>query len=224
MASKSSPSVKKMNSRGAFIAFEGIDRSGKSTQAQLLARKLEAENIKVQHIRFPERTTPCGLLIDDYLRTKKELRDEVIHLLFSANRWEMSSQIEQWLDEGITVIADRYLYSGITYSAAKGLPFTWCCAPDEGLLAPDLVLYFDIDPALASNRGEYGGERYERLEFQNEVRRQYKKLICPSHWTTIDASADVESLAIEVNKVVNPLLENCLSGLIGQRTFSSRIY
>lgn len=70
--------------RGAFIVFEGVDRSGKTTQAKLLADRLQAH-----HIRFPDRSTGIGSIIDRYLRKEVELEDHAVHLLYSANRWEL---------------------------------------------------------------------------------------------------------------------------------------
>lgn len=74
--------------RGAFIVFEGIDRSGKSTQSLNLAEALNAEHIKTKHMRFPDRTTEIGKMCGAYLQNAKQVEDHCIHLLFSANRWE----------------------------------------------------------------------------------------------------------------------------------------
>merc|ERR1712232_961785 len=74
-------------SRGLFFVFEGLDRSGKSTQSRLLAKHLEQDG-PVKWMCFPDRTTAVGALIDLYLRRQIELPDECVHQLFSANRWE----------------------------------------------------------------------------------------------------------------------------------------
>ncbi|KDQ19063.1 hypothetical protein BOTBODRAFT_83164, partial [Botryobasidium botryosum FD-172 SS1] len=163
--------------RGAFIVIEGLDRSGKSTQAALLLARLQTHG-PAKLIKFPDRTTPIGKLIDAYLRAETELDDRAIHLLFSANRWELASSIEADLRAGTTVLCDRYAFSGIAFSAAKLgpteptplLPYEWCAAPDTHLPVPDLTLFFDIPPALAEARGGYGAERYERAEMQARVR------------------------------------------------------
>src|SRR5687767_6859176 len=120
--------------RGAFIVFEGIDRSGKSTQSLYLAEALNAENMKTKHLRFPDRTTEIGKMCGAYLQNAKQVEDHCIHLLFSANRWEAKlilsklplfsyiidrETICQLLAEGTTLIVDRYAYSGVAYTAAK---------------------------------------------------------------------------------------------------------
>jgi len=74
--------------RGAFILIEGLDRAGKTTQVKRLCDKLYAEGHNVKTIRFPDRTSPIGKMIDGYLQSSIEMDDHAIHLLFSANRWE----------------------------------------------------------------------------------------------------------------------------------------
>ena len=69
--------------------------------------------------RFPDRTTNIGAIINSYLGCKKELEDHVVHLLFSANRWEMEKEIINTLMSGTSVLIDRYAYSGVAFSAAK---------------------------------------------------------------------------------------------------------
>ena len=78
--------------RGTFIVFEGCDRSGKTTVCQKLVGYLNSkEHGNAKFMRFPDRTTEVGSAIDGYLKGQKELDDHVIHLLFSANRWEKVS-------------------------------------------------------------------------------------------------------------------------------------
>lgn len=100
-----------------------------------------------------------GQVINSYLTNSKDLPDEVIHLIFAANRWEHMNQIREQLLAGTTVIVDRYSYSGVAYSAAKGLDFDWCYAPEKGLLKPDAVFYLKTSADSLTNRGQYGEER-----------------------------------------------------------------
>ncbi|RSL37864.1 hypothetical protein CEP53_015417, partial [Fusarium sp. AF-6] len=83
-----SPAPAAAAARGAFIVLEGLDRSGKTTQVKLLEQRFVEEGSKVKVMRFPDRSTPIGQMIDSYLKSDVEMDDHVIHLLFSANRWE----------------------------------------------------------------------------------------------------------------------------------------
>lgn len=71
-------------------------------------------------MNFPDRSTDCGKLINSYLTNKDNFTDEGIHLLFTLNRWEARKQMEQLLQDGTTLIVDRYSYSGVAFSSAKG--------------------------------------------------------------------------------------------------------
>ena len=74
------------------------------------------------------------------------MSNEAVHLLFSANRWEKIKEIEETLKNGTNIICDRYWYSGVAYSVAKGMDFEWCLAADKGLHQPDLVIYLKAEP------------------------------------------------------------------------------
>ncbi|EDR09673.1 uncharacterized protein LACBIDRAFT_189987 [Laccaria bicolor S238N-H82] len=213
--------------RAPFIVIEGLDRSGKTTQTSLLHTRLEAEGIQAKLMKFPDRTTVIGQMIDSYLRSDSELDDHVIHLLFSANRWELASYITQLLEAGTPIICDRYAFSGIAFSASKGipsstpspkLPYEWCRSPDIGLPAPDLVLFLDIAPERAKLRGGYGEERYEKEELQARVRGIFQRLgsemqnetqrpVRPN-WVTVDAGRERKVVANEVWSLVEPLVIN----------------
>ncbi|KZT59895.1 thymidylate kinase, partial [Calocera cornea HHB12733] len=194
--------------RGAFIVIEGLDRSGKSTQTALLAARLAAHGRPVEQFKFPDRTTPIGQMIDAYLRSQSDLEDHAIHLLFSANRWELAPRIESLLASGTTVLSDRYAPSGLSFSASKGLPLPWCAAPDVGLPAPDLVIFLDIDPSKAAERGGYGKERYERREVQERVRGVFRLLgdgEGEDRWKVVDAGQEMDQVTREIWEAVEPL-------------------
>jgi dTMP kinase len=170
--------------RGAFIVLEGVDRCGKTTQSAALLKKLIAAGMAAAALRFPDRTTQTGQLIDSYLQSSSDLDDRAVHLLFSANRWEAADHLTEQLKSGTNVVCDRYAYSGVAFSSAKvkadgvtpKLPLDWCQAPDIGLPAPDCVIFLDLSPADAESRGGYGGERYEKRDMQVRVRQRFSDL------------------------------------------------
>ncbi|XP_010535478.1 PREDICTED: thymidylate kinase isoform X2 [Tarenaya hassleriana] len=197
--------------RGALIVLEGLDRSGKSTQCTKVVSFLEGLGHSAQLWRFPDRTTSVGQMISAYLSNESQLDDRTIHLLFSANRWEKRSLMEEKLKTGTTLIVDRYSYSGVAFSSAKGLDVNWCKSPEIGLLAPDVVLYLDISPEKAAERGGYGGERYEQLEFQRKVADVYRTLR-DSSWKIIDASQSMEDVEKQLQEAVLDEVKECKTG------------
>lgn len=69
-------------------------------------------------------------------------------------------EIESKLSSGVSVVCDRYLYSGVAYSTAKGLDQQWCLQPEKGLLKPDIIVYLKAQPEELAKRAGYGEERY----------------------------------------------------------------
>ncbi|EMC93777.1 hypothetical protein BAUCODRAFT_210361 [Baudoinia panamericana UAMH 10762] len=195
--------------RGTLIVFEGLDRSGKSTQCERLVSHLRQEGHDAQHMRFPNRTTPIGQMINNYLSGLAQTEDHVIHLLFSANRWESAAEIERLISEGTTVVIDRYYYSGMAYTAAKGNPdmdLNWCRHPEVGLPRPDLCLFLDVSTEVAMSRGGYGAERYEKREMQDRVRELFRDMRDHhderSDIVLVDANRSIEDVAAEINDLV----------------------
>lgn len=180
--------------RGRLILIEGLDRSGKSTQADILTSKLNGKLFK-----FPDRSTPVGKLINEYLvNSDFNLPDEAAHLLFSANRWELAQDIANTLELGTHVVMDRYIYSGIAYSLAKsGLnDFDWLYSPDKGLPKPDLTMFLTIDLDELSKRKGWGEERYEKEAFQKKVKECFLSILDPAKDSSIEIVA-VDGLLIE---------------------------
>ncbi|CEQ39815.1 SPOSA6832_01372, partial [Sporobolomyces salmonicolor] len=220
--------------RGAFIVFEGLDRSGKSTQVARLVEGLTARGVKAVRAGFPERpegpgtgallwmvmihprgvgaldrTLTTGKMIDSYLSQKADLDDRAIHLLFSANRWERANQILEDLSNGVTVVCDRYAFSGIAFSVIKGISWTWCQSPDMGLPAPDLVLFLSIPPSAAASRGGFGQERYETSEVQLAVKDVFEQLgrtMDDGVWNVVDADRTVDAVEADVRARVEAVL------------------
>nr|XP_018917503.1 PREDICTED: thymidylate kinase [Bemisia tabaci] len=184
--------------RGALIVLEGCDRSGKSTQCKRLVEALNNKGIPSQLMRFPDRSTAIGKIINEYLTNKAELSDKAVHLLFSANRWELEPTMRKLLQEGTTLVIDRYSYSGVAFSGAKkNMSFEWCLQPETGLPKPDLVFLLSLKPEALEKRGGFGNERYEDTEMQKRVAENFRSLQ-KEYWKEIDADKSVEALTEEL--------------------------
>lgn len=196
-------------SRGAFIVIEGLDRAGKSTQCSLLAKALKEKSHPVKEMKFPDRTTIIGRMIDSYLNNTRDIDDHSIHLLFSANRWEFSKTMEEQLLNGVTLIVDRYAYSGVAYSCAKpGMDSEWCKQSDVGLPQPDLVMFLELSAEDALRRSGYGEERYEKKEFQSRVSKNFLKLQDDKYWKVINAGRAVETVHQDILSLAESVLKD----------------
>ncbi|XP_027447009.1 thymidylate kinase [Zalophus californianus] len=188
--------------RGALIVLEGVDRAGKSTQSRKLVAALCAAGHRAELLRFPERSTEIGKLLSSYLEKKSEVEDHSVHLLFSANRWEQVPLIKKKLSQGVTLIVDRYAFSGVAFTSAKeNFSLDWCKQPDVGLPKPDLVVFLQLRLAEAAVRGEFGRERYESGDFQERALRRFHQLMADEtlNWKMVDASKSIEDVHKEIH-------------------------
>lgn len=209
--------------RGALIVLEGLDRVGKTTLAKKLVEHLERSRKPVAHHRFPDRSTPIGKLINEFLTNSKQVDDHALHLLFSANRWELNKKIRNTINEGTTVIVDRYSYSGVAYSSAKrSTAIEWCMATECGLPKPDLVIFLELDQDSQYKREGFGEERFETSVFQERVRRQYEKVIAQSCETWLRVEVDHKTPEQVLGEIVMPVrrcLEACGDRELGNLEF-----
>lgn len=167
--------------KNLFIALEGIDGSGKSTQAAMLAAALEAAGHPIHCTEEPTRG-PIGSMIRRVFRHEAEADHRVIAGLFVADRLEhllhRDNGILRLLSEGITVITDRYYFSSYAYQGVHVSP-DWVIAANSlsaGLRRPDLNVFIDIDPDIAMQRIQATRrtvELYETRENLSAVRDLY---------------------------------------------------
>ncbi|XP_005099718.2 thymidylate kinase [Aplysia californica] len=164
-------------------------------------------------------------MIDSYLKQSVELDDHTIHLLFSANRWEVFKKMKDLLLSGSTLIVDRYAYSGVAFTAAKGLDVEWCRQPDVGLIKPDKVIYMMVSGDCASQRSQFGEERYEKLDFQVKVKNVFKQLEDPDYWQVVNGDVSVDEVHSQVYQIASetingasekPLLKLWTDGTVSQ--------
>ncbi|XP_062550472.1 thymidylate kinase [Armigeres subalbatus] len=198
-----------MQKRGALIVLEGCDRAGKTTQCKRIVESLTRSGYKVKFMNFPDRTTQCGALINSYLTNKDNFTDEGIHLLFTLNRWEAKLEMEQLLQSGVSLVVDRYSYSGVAFSAAKGLNMDWCKGPEAGLIKPDLVLLLTLTAEAMAKRGGFGNERYEVPTLQKKVMEKFHTLKDDSYWRVIDADKKEDTLTTELCEMVMESIALC---------------
>jgi dTMP kinase len=176
--------------RGRLIAIEGIDQAGKETVSRLLGATLTSAGLRVERMEFPDYTTPIGREIGRFLEGSHRHTAEVRQLLYAANRWERKALLEEWLDEGATILLDRYTGSGLAYGAAQGLALDWMEALEAGLPRADLVVLLDIRPEVSLARKTRARDAYEQQEqLLIRARDAYLLLAKRDDWAVIDASA-----------------------------------
>lgn len=185
--------------RGALVAFEGIDQSGKETQARRQKARLEAAGFTVVEFDFPCYTTTIAKEIASALAGERAYTADVLQLLFIANRFEYKPRIVEALDAGAVVLCDRYQASSIAYGEALGLDPVWLTDAQRLLPQPDLTVLLDIAPATAARRKAANRDKFERdLDLLERVRVSYQRQAAAGHWAVVDAEGTPEQVEVAV--------------------------
>src|SRR5919205_1267504 len=135
-----------------FIVFEGLDQSGKQTQAELLRDWLKTQGRKARLVSFPDYATSIGEEIARALQGEREYGPDVMQLLYIANRYERKPDLLRWLERGLILVSDRYTASSVAYGEAFGLDAAWLVEMQKYLPAAALTIFLDINPETAVQR------------------------------------------------------------------------
>jgi dTMP kinase len=187
--------------KGKIIVIEGIDKAGKTTQANLLLKKFKNKCVKFD---FPDYTTPIGKEIKQFLDGKRVYSDQVKMMLLSANRWEKKTEIERVIGEGTTIIMNRYYQSNLVYGVSKGLELDWLVALDEGLPKADLVIVIDIKTDTLFTRSKNSViDTFEKdRELIRKVKKTYRLLAKKFTWYVVDGEKSVDDVHSQVLRIV----------------------
>ncbi len=205
--------------KGAFIVFEGLDGSGKGTQIQLLASRLRQENIKVSCSAEPTQSSTGGLIRDvlagDIKRSPAELgalflTDRIHHNINSSNG------IKMCLENGITVICDRYYYSSFAYQGTE-CDLEWLMAANlncPDIIKPDLCIFLDVPPNECSDRisnNRSSKEIFEKsIDTLKAVRSKFFEVFSlldkSENIAVLNADTPVSELSDKIYEVVKKIL------------------
>jgi dTMP kinase len=188
---------------GLLIAFEGLDQSGKQTQAELLRDRLKQDGRKARLVSFPDYATSIGEEIARALQGEREYEPDVMQLLYIANRYERKPDLRRWLDGGLILVSDRYTASSVAYGEAQGLDAGWLLELQKFLPPAWLTILLDIAPETAVLRKSQDRDRYERdLAMQIRVRDSYRRQAAEHGWMVLDGERPKAAIAADVFSVV----------------------
>ena len=195
-----------MNKKGTFICIEGLDGSGKTTQAKLLVKKLRKSHNAV-YTAEPSHGKIGTFIRNSYLYGEKRLSSVIEALLFAAERIEhVETEVLPALHQGKLVISDRYIYSSLAYQGAAGLSLEWIEKINEHALQPDLAVLIDVDPKTAIHRLKPNRSLMENMETQRKVRKIYLKFVEKGSLTRINGDQPKNEVAQELYAVVMKFL------------------
>lgn len=190
-------------SRGAFICIEGLDGSGKTTQAKILVKNLRRKGFDAVYTTEPS-VGKVGKLIRSFVLDRKERVPAALEaLLFAADRVDhMENVIKPLLKQGRVVVCDRYVYSTLAYQGAAGLDLNWIELVNRFALKPDLALLVDVPSGVVVQRLKRKKTVMETKRNQEKVREVYLKLATDKQLTPIDGDRPVRQVADDVLKAV----------------------
>jgi len=219
-------------SKGFFISFEGIDSSGKKTQANLLANHLRKKGLDVIELSFPAYETAFGKIVASFLRGEygeKGKMPEIAALLFAADRYQFKSFIAEALSKGKIIVCNRYTQSAMAFEGTlaedKNEFIKWIGKVEERLPQPDLIILLDMPTRVSRKliakreRKDYlkGKDKdilEEDVEFQEKVRQTYLEMAKKEKWLKVECFKGENAKTIEeiheeiVRKVNDILIEN----------------
>lgn len=196
--------------KGNFIAFEGIDGSGKSTQIQLLMQRLQQENVHCYTTMEPT-DSPIGSMIHQIMTGRLKTDNKVIAALFVADRLDHLlndvNGIKAKIDEGTTVLTDRYYLSSYAYHSVD-MPMDWVIEANSQcaeILRPTVHIFVDIDPDIALERiakNRFQQELFEKKSRLVKVREKYfeaiEKLKDKENIMIVDGNQSVENISEDI--------------------------
>ncbi len=200
-----------------FIAFEGIDGAGTSTQIKILAAREEAGKMFFTAEPTPSET---GIFLRQVLSGKIQLAPQTAAYLFAADRaehvWGKEGLVEK-TKNGLTVVSDRYLFSSLAYqgvSCGEELPELL----NSPFPLPELLFFFDISPEKSLQRVDSRGEAkeiYENREYLDSTAGRYRKIIdrykkqadSGMRIIEIDATQSKEEIAARIWGEIEPLVK-----------------
>jgi dTMP kinase len=201
-----------------FICIEGLDGSGKTTQAKLLATSLNGV-----YTREPS-DLPIGKLIREYLKNEKiNIDHHTFQLMYAADRGEhVIKEILTSLKNNQTVVTDRYFFSSIAFGTAMGLDFDWLNQVNRYFPVPDICIYLDTPIDICLNRinnrnSSQTQELFEKKDILLKVKNFYQKMIIQydqiasihpklnqnSKLFTIDGKQTIDNINENILKIIN---------------------
>ena len=191
--------------RGRLIVFEGLNGSGKTTQALMLVEALRNRGFKVEYTCEPTYGR-IGDLIRLHVSRLKVRKPIYEALLFAADRYEhVFREIKPKLRKGVILVSDRYVYSSLAYQGAGGLSIEWLRSINSFAPKPDLTIYLDISAEEALARKHKSTSRrtvFEGEKFQSRVRDIYLKLAEEEDFLKFEGAKPIKTIHREILRKV----------------------
>lgn len=195
--------------RGALITLYGINNIGKTTQSQLLVKRLQDEGIDAVFVKFPiYDIEPTGSFLNAVLREShgqiQRIPEEELQMWFTLNRYQFEPTLKSWLDAGKIVIAEDYIGTGIGWGTTKGGDRVWLENLNKHLMKEDLAIL--LEGARAMRAKEEGHIHESNDELVERAREVFAQLAESYGWSRIQMDSAKEVSAERIYTVVKNFL------------------
>jgi len=188
--------------KGKFISIEGVDGSGKTTQAKKLVKSLQQQAFDAIYTTEPSRGNVGRLIRSFVLNREQRVPIAQEALLFAADRVDhVETEIKPQLERGKIVVCDRYVYSSLAYQGAAGLDLDWIDGINRFALKPDLALLLDVSLDVAVSRLKGQKSVMENMSNLRKVRDVYLKLARQRRMVLLDGNKSIEDLAESILRI-----------------------
>ncbi len=188
---------------GIFIVIYGINNLGKSTQAELLVESLEKAGLKVQYLKYPiYDLKPTGPQINEVLRGQvgQKMSEEELQAIYTQNRRDFQPQLIKLINEGVNVVAEDYIGTGLAWGWSKGADLEKLIASNKGLLKPNIEILLDGERFIEAR--ENGHLHESNDELVEKCRANHLQLAARFGWSVINANQEIEEVQEDILKVI----------------------
>lgn len=193
--------------KGKFIVFYGINNLGKSTQADLLIKRLKKEKIKAEYLKYPVYDlAPTGPFINKVLRSgkKQKISEEELQMWYTLNRFQYEPKLKQKLEKGTWIIAEDYIGTGLAWGSAKGANLKMLMAYNQTLLKEDLAILFTGKRFLEGKEKKHLHESNDNL--MEKCKKKHNELCKKYKWIKVDANNTRNEVAESIWKIVKKII------------------
>ncbi len=196
-----------MNILGKLIVIYGSNNLGKTTQAKLLVKKLNQENLKTEYLKYPiYDSEPTGPRINQILRggQTQQISELELQQLYAQNRLDYEFNLKDKLNQGINVVAEDYIGTGLAWGVTKGAPLAELEKQNQELIREDMAILLDGERFLDGKEKNHLHEQSD--EWMTKNRQIHLDLAKKYGWQIINANQSKEDVADKIWQKIKPML------------------
>ena len=188
--------------RGKFIVIYGINNIGKTTQAKNVAQYFLSKGLKADYVKYPiYDIKPSGLFLDSVLRSdRQEISEEELQMWFTVNRLQFQSILKRKLSHEISVVAEDYIGTGLSWGSAKGADYNWLKAINSKLMREDIGILLDGERFVFAREDRHIHEVDARL--MEKVRKRFIEIGRDFNWHIVNANQGKEKVFSDILSIL----------------------